>query len=107
MFPSLPSLVLDWIRRRHRLRHQATDPGLAWLSLIRIRILNFLLSRYATAPSAAAPFRPPPSEAPPEPFCIVDDPADHPPRTPPALASVLRDIRRCNLAARPRWRFWF
>jgi hypothetical protein len=103
MVASLANLIIDWARRRAHLRRQAEDASLAWLCLIRIRILSFLLSRYDEP--IPTPPRSPGSFAPPTTFCIVPEPADHPPRRAPLLGALLRRISQSNIDSRRR-RFW-
>jgi len=104
-------LIIEWTLRRVRLRALATDgaDGYRWLYSIRLRILNYLLSRHGEP-------RPEPAlgEAAQEPalfapaagtYCVVSDPREHPPKARPVLRTTLCDITRCN-ESRTRWRFW-
>jgi hypothetical protein len=104
-------LIVEWTLRRARLRGRAADPlqAHAWLLSIRIRILSFLLARYG--PGAASERLIPGPRAylrqvSPVTFCIVEAPAESPPRPRRLLAPKLREIARCNAASRRRWRFW-
>jgi hypothetical protein len=84
--------------------------GNRWLYAIRVRVLSFLLARYGEAgPAPGEPAGTGEQGTRPEParrtYCIVEKPQYHPPRAYALLAATLRDVARCNAAAR-RWRFW-
>jgi hypothetical protein len=109
----LRRLISEWHDRLRRA--DAERAGETWLHAIRVRILTFLLARYADLPArpehassviAAPPVAPRPRRLwlHPLPFCAVERPDGPPPRGADEIRSVLRDIRRCN--QRRRWRFW-
>lgn len=107
---SLTSLLIDWRTRLAALavrRDADPDPAEGWRCWIRIKILRFLIARYADEPTidvAAALAAPPPDPS--EPFCIAT-PAYHPPRSPHAIASILADLHRLNQPIPPRaWFRW-
>ena len=100
-------LIGDWRGRLRALRSLAPDaaPEMAWFRAIRVRILTYLLVRYETAPQA--PEHPAPlARIQLQALCLVEDPTGPPPRRGAAIAPILHDIRRCNIASRPRWWFW-
>jgi hypothetical protein len=111
MVASLTRLIAEWTLRRSTLQALASDRagGNHWLHAVRVRVLSFLLARYAgghrphaVSPRAhAAPLFAPATGT----FCGVHNPADHPPRPSRLLAARLHEIARCN-ASRRRWRFW-
>jgi hypothetical protein len=104
-------LIIEWTLRRGRLRILAADSadGYRWLYSIRIRILNYLLSRHSKpakelslrgAAGQPALFAPAAGT-----YCAVSDPLDSPPKACRVLGMKLREIARCN-DSRRRWRFW-
>jgi hypothetical protein len=105
-------LVRKWRRRLVRLRNDGATAvsGRPWLLAIRIRILTFLIVRYGDRAVQEIRAEPPrPRSAPPS-WPLAFDPAvraDGPePRLGASMRRLLREVRRCNLASRPRWRFW-
>lgn len=104
---SLLWLVLDWRRRLAGLNagRGRRGAGEGWLVAIRVRILSFLVARYAPMAERPDPPTVPTARTPTlTSFCRVDDPTGPPPRPNAVIRSILRDIRACN-AARPRRRW--
>jgi hypothetical protein len=108
----LARLVHEWRQRLTRLRRAASDPDqpAPWLCAIRVRILTFLIGRYAArvpheGPAPPPPSRPGPRPIWPPPFDAIIRADGPPPRESAVIRGLLRDIHRLN-QARPRWRFW-
>ena len=105
-------LLIEWRARLRQWQGVAADPSQVWLASIRVRILSFLIRRYAEAAESAKSDRVLPASPLPTPkrawtICEVVVPDGPPPRSADDLRTLLLDIRRCNVPPlRRRWFRW-
>ena len=107
----LGRFMAEWRARLLHWQARAADPdsGQVWLASIRVRILQFLISRYAdqpvpkVSPAVKASAR---RSWPAISFCLVAEPDGPPPRSAEEMAQRLESIRRCNRRRRRGWFWW-
>jgi len=95
-------LIAEWRARLSRIRTLEDDPSTAWLWGIRARILEFLISRYASEASEPVRIEQRVVHEPAS-FCSVVSADGPPPRSSAEAARLLDDIRWCN-RREPWWR---